>query len=122
MRRPEVGESIALCPCCGAKVRVETTQRGYPRLSIIRYTKPTVPWAVKGSKIAAEQAILRVCEAHGVPLRELRRETRNPAISAVRKAAAQAARDTGAAATTIGAILHRNMSTINKLAPKGPAR
>lgn len=105
---------LVKCPCCDGDLRL--TGR---RLEIVRLTKPTEPWVAKGSRLAAQQAIEQVCAANEVTLPELWPQNHDPSLAAVRRRAAQAAREGGAAASTIGSILRRNESTINKLAPKG---
>lgn len=107
---------LATCPCCEATVRIEGK-----RLAIVRYTKPTVPWAANGTRLAAKQAIEGICKTHGIELSALWPQNHDPNLAAIRKAAAKAARNTGAAATIIGSILRRNESTINKMAPKREA-
>jgi hypothetical protein len=113
---PKGEPQLTTCPCCGGWVRI---QRQDDALRVELARRPLI---ARGSHALAERVIELVCEANGVTVADLWPQNHDPANAAIRKRAAQAARASGAAASTIGEILHRNESTINKLAPKGQAR
>jgi hypothetical protein len=119
------GGTIVTCPCCNGQVRVKGANGSRPRLEIVKLTKPERPWrpaVPPGSPVLARKAIEAICKANGITVADLWPQNHDPGLGAIRKRAAQAARETGAAASTIGSILRRNESTINKLAPKWEVR
>lgn len=110
---------IRTCPCCNGQVRVV----GGRRLEVVRMAKPDPPLALldllaPGSTALAKRAVEAVCAANDITLTELRLPGRDRNRAAVRKHAARAARATGANGRIIAAILNRDISTINNIAPR----